>query len=48
MLCGDLFRALGGQFVEPVDDLGIAAAIVDEAGLATIAMARALPASHPQ
>lgn len=44
----NLLRALGGQFIEPINELGIAAPLVDKPGEAIAAISPALLAGHAQ
>jgi len=46
--CGNLFRALGCQFIEPINDLGIAAALIDETRETIATIAPTWTASHAQ
>ena len=39
----NLLRALGCQFIEPIDELGIAATLLDETAQAIAAIAYAIP-----
>jgi len=43
-----LLRTIGGQFIEPIDHLAIAASIMDQASQAIAACTVALVADNPQ
>jgi hypothetical protein len=47
-VAGNLLRAFGGQFIEPIDDLGAPAPLIDETGQTIAAVSPTLAASHAQ
>ena len=48
MCCAQSSRAFGCQFIEPIDELGVAATLLDESIQPITAIAPALGAGHAQ